>query len=32
MSDADVLVEINEMGFGDDEDSELDFLIEMGLI
>lgn len=32
MSKADVLIEMNEMGFGDDEDSELDFLIEMGLV
>lgn len=32
MSAADELVEMNEMGFGDEEDSELDFLIEMGLV
>jgi|GEM_PF-3923923 hypothetical protein len=32
MSEADILVEMNEMGFENDEDSELDFLIEMGLV
>lgn len=32
MSAANELVEMNEMGYGDNEESELDFLIEMGLV
>lgn len=32
MKESDILVGMNEMGYGDDEFSELDFLIEMGIV